>query len=147
MTLSLSLSLSLKHTHTHTHTHTHRTYTPPPNTHTQSQKYWRCRYLLLPSSPPYLPPFCSVQERVQWENDRISDFVRFLEFLNHIKRGQVQGTGKTPLQQLQTHPSLVSPVTSWNEMLLHVYKSGIILVNQTETDINIEKLNCKCCLA
>ena len=70
--------------------------TTPPSpspSNTQSQKYWRCRYLLLPSEAPRLPPFYNSQERASRESSLISSFVRFLEFLNHIKRAP----GQTPL--------------------------------------------------
>ena len=54
----------------------------------QSQRYWEIRYLLLPKQPPLLPPFHTGSGRAsQQEELLINNFVRFLEFLNHIKRG------------------------------------------------------------
>ena len=56
--------------------------------HMQSQRYWEMRYLLLPKQPPLLPPFHTGSDRISQQKELlINNFVRFLEFLNHIKRG------------------------------------------------------------
>ena len=54
----------------------------------QSLHYWELRYLLLPKQCPTLPPLCTNHEQRRREDELlISNFVRFLEFLNRIKRG------------------------------------------------------------
>ena len=50
----------------------------------QSQKYWRCRYLLLPyESPKFGEGELAATREAQ---QLIANFVRFMDFLNHIKR-------------------------------------------------------------
>ena len=54
----------------------------------QSLHYWELRYLLLPKQCPTLPPLCTSHEQRRREEELlISNFVRFLEFLNRIKKG------------------------------------------------------------
>lgn len=61
---------------------THHIYSP-----IQSQRYWESRYLLLPRQCPLLSFVeSSSDQRRQQEEAMISNFVRFLDFLNHIKR-------------------------------------------------------------
>lgn len=63
----------------------------------QSHKYWRCRYLLLPASPPpdiHAPLSRDLEEEEHQEmlasrdHSLVANFARFMEFLNHIKRIQ-----------------------------------------------------------
>ena len=68
----------------------------------QSLRYWELRYLLLPKQCPTLPPHCgSSEQRKQEEEALISNFVRFLEFLNRIKKGVA--TRRASTQSLVSH--------------------------------------------
>ena len=61
----------------------------------QSQKYWRCRYLLLPyESPRFGEGELAATKEAQ---QLIANFVRFMDFLNHIKRTP-QTAGTTSLR-------------------------------------------------
>ena len=50
----------------------------------QSQKYWRCRYLLLPYESPKFGE--GEQAATREAQQLIANFVCFMDFLNHIKR-------------------------------------------------------------
>ena len=69
----------------------------------QSLHYWELRYLLLPKQCPTPPPHsASSEQRKQEEESLISNFVRFLEFLNRIKKG-VAVSRRASVQSLVSH--------------------------------------------
>ena len=75
----------------------------------QSNKYWRCRLLLLPFSLPSASATPEANRR--WAEDITSGFVRFVEFLNHIKRGSRGGI-------LSRQPSVEDSVASSMQVII-----------------------------
>ena len=66
---------------------------------TQSQKYFRCRYLLLPLDSPKFGGSELVASRQAQQ--LVANFVKFIDFLNHIKRTAPPPTQKgIPLASL-----------------------------------------------
>ena len=72
----------------------------------QSLRYWELRYLLLPKTCPSLPPLPADPDTARLEQETlISNFVCFLEFLNHFRKGGTGGSRRTSSAQaaLQVH--------------------------------------------